>query len=884
MSKRNPTFRAAKHLVPVACLLALAIPAAAQTAPKVVTLTFEGLHDGETVNNYYNGGLGGDGTGPGPNYGITFGQDTLALISTGAGGNGFFSGNPSGNTVAFFVSGPGVIMNVAAGFTTGFSFYYAATQPGSVTVYDGPDGTGNVLSTINLPENVSTSNCPTDAGGNLIYCNWQVSNNAFAGTAKSVNFSGSADFIGFDNITVGASTATPPLTVVTSSFANGAAGTAYNGILTASGGTPPYTWSATNLPPGLAVNGAAITGTPTTAGTYSNVTLKVTDSSAPTLSATNPKPITIVITAAPLQITSTSLPAGVINQSYSTQVGSTGGLGPFFWSATGLPGGLSLNQANGTITGSPNATGSFNVTVTLEDSSNPPQMTTHFYTLVVGTGLTVGTTTLPGGTVGISYSAPLTATGGTQPYTWSASGLPVGLSVNGQNITGTPTAAGSSTVTLSVTDSSTPALTATGSATIAIVAPAAVSITTASLPAATAGAAYSASLTVTGGIGPFTWSASGLPAGLAINPSTGAISGTPSAGGTANVSVTVNDSSSPALTTTKTFSLTVNGALKLTCTTANGPTFVGAKYSNTCTAAGGTSPYGFSLSAGALPAGLASSTGPTTFTISGTPSAAASFNFTVQTKDAAGAAQTQAFTGTIGSTPSVSSFSLTAVPSTANQYTANLSFTSAPQTPLSGTVCLNFKADASVPNGGSYVSQEVQFANGTTNASCGPTPKNTLNFTVAAGSTTATWSGSNSQFSQGTVAGTITLTVSTLSDQNGVSVLSTTTPSQTTTVAAGQPTVSNTASFTTTASTITVTFDGVTSKRSLASATYTFQSSSGPNTVTVSFTSGTFSGMDQSLWFGTAASLATGGAFSLSATFPCTGCSAITGVQVALAN
>jgi hypothetical protein len=68
------------------------------------------------------------------------------------------------------------------------------------------------------------------------------------------------------------------------------------------------------------------------------------------------------------------------------------------------------------------------------------------------------------------------------------------------------------------------------------------------------------------------------------------------------------------------------------------------------------------------------------------------------------------------------------------------------------------------------------------------------------------------------------------------------------------------------------------------SATYTFQSSAGTTTIPVSFTSGTFSGLDQSQWFGTAASLSTGGAFSLTATFPCTGCSSISGVQVTLAN
>src|SRR5690348_17284880 len=100
----------------------------AQTCTQVPILTFEGLKDNEPINNYYNGGFGNNGSGPGPNYGITFGPDALAIISELSGGTAHASGNPSGVTTAYFLSGPGVIMNVAAGFTTGFSVYYAAAN------------------------------------------------------------------------------------------------------------------------------------------------------------------------------------------------------------------------------------------------------------------------------------------------------------------------------------------------------------------------------------------------------------------------------------------------------------------------------------------------------------------------------------------------------------------------------------------------------------------------------------------------------------------------------------------------------------------------------------------------------------------------------------
>jgi hypothetical protein len=174
----------------------------------VITLTFEGLQTNETVGNYYNGGTGGSGSGPGPNDGIAFGSSALALISNVAPyfGGGNFDLAPTMPTILYFDSGTGAIMNVAAGFTTGFSFYYASpSQPGSVTVYDGLGGTGNVLQTLTLPTTPLSSTVPACQ---FPYCPWEPIGVTFDGTALSVNFSGGAGNIGFDNITLGASTPT----------------------------------------------------------------------------------------------------------------------------------------------------------------------------------------------------------------------------------------------------------------------------------------------------------------------------------------------------------------------------------------------------------------------------------------------------------------------------------------------------------------------------------------------------------------------------------------------------------------------------------------------------------------------------------------------------
>jgi hypothetical protein len=186
-------------------LLAVLFLMVAPAFGSVVTLGFVGLQNLEPIDNYYDGGYGGFGSGPGPNYGITFGSDSLAIISEADGGTGNFQGAPT-DTVAFFLSGPGDIMNVSSGFTTGFSFFYSAIlYGGTVNVYSGLNDTGTLLASLSLPTTPSepgTSGCP----GGEQYCPWVPTGVTFSGVAESVNFGGTANYIGFDDITLGSST------------------------------------------------------------------------------------------------------------------------------------------------------------------------------------------------------------------------------------------------------------------------------------------------------------------------------------------------------------------------------------------------------------------------------------------------------------------------------------------------------------------------------------------------------------------------------------------------------------------------------------------------------------------------------------------------------
>ena len=183
----------------------------------------------------------------------------------------------------------------------------------------------------------------------------------------------------------------------------------------------------------------------------------------------------------------------------------------------------------------------------------------------------IATTSLPGATQNVAYNATLSATGGTAPYTWSiASGtLPAGLALAPSTgaISGTPTGTGTSTFTVRVTDANSMAATKSLSVTVTAT-PAAPSITTASLPGATQNVAYNTTLSATGGTAPYTWSiASGtLPAGLALAPSTGAISGTPTGTGTSTFTVRVTDANSMAATKSLSVTVTATAAPSVTAT------------------------------------------------------------------------------------------------------------------------------------------------------------------------------------------------------------------------------------------------------------------------------------------------------------------------------
>jgi len=181
-----------------ALALAMAAAGAANAAP--VVLTFEGVGNTASINNFYNGGTDSLGNS-GPNLGVSFSGATLGLIDADNGGSGNFANEPSPNTIMFFLDANSAVLDYAAGFDTGFSFFYTSSTAADVNVWSGLGATGSLLGTIHLAAQASGNNCVGDPTGG--FCNFSAIGVAFAGTAHSIDFGGTANQTGYDNITFG---------------------------------------------------------------------------------------------------------------------------------------------------------------------------------------------------------------------------------------------------------------------------------------------------------------------------------------------------------------------------------------------------------------------------------------------------------------------------------------------------------------------------------------------------------------------------------------------------------------------------------------------------------------------------------------------------------
>ena len=436
----------------------------------------------------------------------------------------------------------------------------------------------------------------------------------------------------------------------------------YLQTLAGTNGTSPYTFLVTAgaLPTGLTLGNltGVISGTPTTAGTF-NFTVTTTDN----LSASGSQAYTIVINSA-VSVSPSTLPAWTVNKSgYTQTVTSSGGTGAktLSISSGAIPTGMTFTAGTGALSGTPTTAGTFNFTVTATDTVGA--FGSQAYTVVVNGAVSVSPSTLPNWTANKSgYTQTVTSSGGTGTKTLSITfgAVPTGMTFTAGTgaISGTPTAAGTFNFTVTATDT----VGATGSQAYTVVINSAVSVSPSTLPNWTVNTSgYSQTLSSSGGTGAISFSVSSgaLPTGLSL--ASGVISGTPTTAGTFNFTVTGTDT--VGAIGSQAYTVVINSAVSVSPSTLPNWTVNKSGYTQTVTSSGGTGSKSLSITAGAIPTGMTFTAG--TGVLSGTPTAAGTFNFTVTAMDSVGATGAQAYSVVVN--PAISYGALSVTTWTVNQ-------------------------------------------------------------------------------------------------------------------------------------------------------------------------------------------------------------------------
>ncbi|MEO7812721.1 MAG: putative Ig domain-containing protein [Usitatibacter sp.] len=463
---------------------------------------------------------------------------------------------------------------------------------------------------------ITATNSPTSLGASGLPAGLSVNASGFisgtpttAGTFNSTitatNSSGS------DSKTL-VFTINPPAPVITSpGTATGTGGQSFSYQITAT--NSPTTFGATGLPPGVSVSTTTglMSGTPTAAGTF-NATVNATN-----VTGTGSQPVTITISLAAPVITSPGSASGTGGQPFTYQITAANLASSY--GASGLPAGLTVDTASGLISGTPAVTGTFSATITAANSAG-----TGSQGLTITIALATPVITSPvtaSGSSGAPFSYQITASN--LPTSYGATGLPTGLSVNASTglISGTPIVSGSFNATISATNS---AGTGGQALTISLAAGPPV-ITSAATASGIVTQPFGYQITATNF--PASYGATGLPAGLSVNTGTGLVSGTPTAAGTFNVTVSATNSvGTGSQAVAMTFAL--HPPVITSTTTANG--FFGTPFSYQITASNLPTSFG----ASGLPSGLVVNS--TTGVISGTPTAGGVFPTTITASNASG--------------------------------------------------------------------------------------------------------------------------------------------------------------------------------------------------------------------------------------------------------
>ena len=517
--------------------------------------------------------------------------------------------------------------NTVSGLLTSFSVYAAVRQLG--------------ISTSSLPEGaVGVAYSPTALGvngGNGSY-EWSIASSSLPdGLTLSPNgvISGAPEVSGSFafalQVVSGAQVAereyeiaiAETVEIVTTEIGPWTTGAQKSIDLEASGGGEPHQWSVVSgsLPSGLTLSaGGTISGVVTSVDS-STFTVQVTGTGGQT--ATSEFTISAFD---PLEFFDGGAIPVVVGTGFSTTLQATGGDGTYSWVVIdgALPAGVVLDPETGLLSGTPSEVGGS--TVLIQVTSGDGQTDTGSFEVPVVAVLVMTTEQLPSGVTGEAYSVTLTAVGGDLTYSWSIESgtLPAGLTLSAEGaISGIPTSLASATFSIQVTSD---LQMVTQELTIEVFNSLSIEDTT--LPIGIVGEAYTASLAVIGGDGTYSWAVTEgeLPAGLQLEASTGALSGVPT-GGSPAYTFTASATSDDGQVTSRELTIVIYSPLVLTTETL--PDAVeGVEVNVTLEATGGDGTFTWSVTAGALPAGLVLSTGGA---ITGVPTSGGTQSiFTVQ--------------------------------------------------------------------------------------------------------------------------------------------------------------------------------------------------------------------------------------------------------------